>query len=104
MPGEQDVPKLTNDRHGHEDTEIDNAANPGAAGEAESSPGASPTTSTATTGIHFDHLGARMMGGAMRHPTSNGGNFLIKKFRCSMFDLEEPGNIKNDESHDDEIR
>ena len=61
MPGEQDVPKLTNDRHGHENTEIDNAANPGAAGEAESSPGTSPTTSTATTGIHFDHLGARMM-------------------------------------------
>ena len=53
--------KLTDDRHGHEDTEINNVANARAAAEAKASPGTSPTTATATTGIHFDHLGARML-------------------------------------------
>ena len=53
--------KLTDDRHGHENTEINNVANARAAAEAEASPGTSPTTATATFGIHFDHLGARML-------------------------------------------
>jgi len=53
--------KLTDDRHGHENTEINNVANARAAAEAKASPGTSPTTATATTGIHFDHLGARML-------------------------------------------
>ena len=75
--------KLTDDRHGHENTDINNVANARAAAEAKASPGTSPTTATATFGIHFDHLGARMLAIAMAQCASNamrgaaGSNFLL---------------------------
>ena len=77
--------KLTDDRHGHEDTEINNVANARAAAEAKASPGTSPTTATATFGIHFNHLGARML--AMAQCASNAMRGARIKFfivRCSI--------------------